>query len=244
MAGIDIADPLLDPARDPLWHRIDAVDLDRLGGAYPFSARLAAENGWTESYAARVMEEYKRFCYLAVRAGHPVVPSESVDQAWHLHLGFSRHYWESFCAEALGMDLHHSPADNGDADDVARHRDLYAETLNSYQGLSGEVPPPDIWPAADTQFSDKTDRRRVNPRDYLIIRRPPKGLLWALQIALVFGALYCLWRGDITGALIVGAVTATLAIYRARTDNEWKTKPWRDGDDGDVGTGGCSSRGV
>ena len=60
--------------------------------------RLASENGWSREYAVRVMQEYRRFAFLAVAAGHPVSPSDAVDQAWHLHLVYTRSYWDEFCA--------------------------------------------------------------------------------------------------------------------------------------------------
>ncbi|MCA9199582.1 MAG: hypothetical protein KDA87_18695, partial [Planctomycetales bacterium] len=81
-----------------------------------FAARLARENSWTHAYANRVVLEYKRFCILAVAAGHPVTPSEHVDQAWHLHLTYSRSYWQRFCPDALRMDLHHEPTAGGMAE--------------------------------------------------------------------------------------------------------------------------------
>src|SRR5690242_10295867 len=71
---------------DPLWIRIAGFLLDDPEAKMPFSCRLARDNGWSHDYACRVIAEYKRFCYLALVAGHPVTPSEEVDQAWHLHL--------------------------------------------------------------------------------------------------------------------------------------------------------------
>lgn len=244
MATLEPITPPVDPSDDPLWHGIDAVDFDELGTPYSFARRLADENGWTPNYAARVIDEYKRFCYLAVRAGHAVVPSDAIDQVWHLHLAFSDHYWRVFCGEVLGMDLHHCPANGGDPEDAADHRESYAETIRSYVRLSGELPPTDIWPDTETQFGPGVAMRRVNPADYLIIRRPPKGLLWALQVALIFAILYFLYQANFTMAIVLGIATVGLALYRDRTDNRWKIKPWRDGDDGGVGTGGCSSRGI
>jgi hypothetical protein len=67
MVASEIENPDLDPSQDPLWHRIDAFDLEGVDPALPFSRRLARDNGWTPDYAARVVEEYKRFCYLAGR---------------------------------------------------------------------------------------------------------------------------------------------------------------------------------
>ncbi len=44
-----------------------------------------------------MFDEYRRFAFLAATAGHPVTPSDAVDQAWHLHLTYSRDYWDRFC---------------------------------------------------------------------------------------------------------------------------------------------------
>ncbi|MGI9500267.1 MAG: glycine-rich domain-containing protein [Geminicoccaceae bacterium] len=81
-------------ADDPLWHDIQDVQLDEPGAAFPFSTRLARENRWPHDYALLVIDEYKRFLYLMCRAGHPVTPSIEVDQAWHLHMLYTRSYWQ------------------------------------------------------------------------------------------------------------------------------------------------------
>src|SRR5687767_14035376 len=97
---------------DPLA-RILASDTDGDEVALPFAARLARENGWSRSYAERVIEEYKRFVFLAVSGtspsssgsseaqsardeGRKVCPSEDVDAAWHLHLTYTKSYWQKF----------------------------------------------------------------------------------------------------------------------------------------------------
>ena len=243
MVAREFQNPDLDPSQDPLWHRIDAFDFNQLDTTLPFSQRLARDNGWTPDYAARVVEEYKRFCYLAVRTGHAVVPPDQIDQAWHLHLSYSHDYWDRFCAKVLCADLHHSPARYSATEDADRLRDTYAATMQSYERLSGERPPPDIWPIAELLFADTEAMRRVNAKDYMIVRRPPKGLLWVAQTALIFATLYFLWQGAIATAFFVGAATAAIAILRDNTDNKWITKPWRDGDDDGTGTSGGNIRG-
>ena len=52
-----------------LWARLEALDLDAPGALFPFSARLARDNGWSRGYATRVIDEYKRFAYLAMIGG-------------------------------------------------------------------------------------------------------------------------------------------------------------------------------
>ncbi len=84
-----------------LWQRLEAFELNDSEADFCFSTRLAQENGWSEAFARRVIREYKRFLYLAKSAGHPVTPSDQVDQAWHLHLCYTRSYWNELCANVL-----------------------------------------------------------------------------------------------------------------------------------------------
>jgi len=69
-----------------LYKRIQAFALDRPDSQLSFSQRLAKDNGWSLGYTQRAIEEYKKFIFLAVAAGHPVTPSDQIDQVWHLHL--------------------------------------------------------------------------------------------------------------------------------------------------------------
>ena len=92
-----------------LWERLRAFEIDDVQSDLRFSDRLAKENDWSKSYTRRVIEEYKRFIYLCRAAGHPVTPSEEIDQAWHLHLCYTRSYWDEMCGEILGAPVHHGP---------------------------------------------------------------------------------------------------------------------------------------
>ena len=129
------------PARTrdhPVWAALSAYRIGPDDAALPFAARLARENGWTTAHAERVIEEYHRFCFLAVTAAHPVTPSDAVDQAWHLHLTYTRDYWERFCPDVLGRPLHHGPTAGGAAEG---HRFFaqYADTLASYEAAKRTV---------------------------------------------------------------------------------------------------------
>ncbi|MCZ2344047.1 MAG: TIGR04222 domain-containing membrane protein [Bacteroidales bacterium] len=155
----------------PTWQPIAAFELDDVDQpALPFAARLARENGWTRRYAERVIQEYKRFAFLAVTAG-PVCPSEDVDQAWHLHLTYTRSYWKRFCGEVLGAPLHHEPTKGGPAESD-KHRRMYERTLQVYQQAFGEQPPNDIWPAIAERFAPASRFVRVDrDRNWVIPKR-------------------------------------------------------------------------
>ena len=151
-----------EPLRDvALLERILAYDPDKPGIAMPFSKRLAQENGWTHAYALAVISEYKRFVYLACISKHEVVPSDEVDQVWHLHLAHSRDYWLDFCDKVLQRQLHHDPAEGGTSDE-AQFTFNYKRTLTLYQTIFGKAPPPAIWPPAPIRFAYGADRKRVN----------------------------------------------------------------------------------
>jgi hypothetical protein len=49
------------PHDDQLRARIQAFSPDEPGVVFPFSTRLAHENGWSRAFARRVMDEYRRF---------------------------------------------------------------------------------------------------------------------------------------------------------------------------------------
>jgi len=133
-----------------LWQRIDEMRIEPPGAAITFTAKLARGNGWDRQLAEAVVQEYRRFLYLAATADGPVSPSQAVDKAWHLHLTFSRHYWDVLCGEILQRPLHHDPSLGGAAED-ARHEHQYARTLNLYRDTFGQEPPPAIWPVPGTR---------------------------------------------------------------------------------------------
>jgi hypothetical protein len=99
-----------------------------------------------------------------------VTPSDAVDQAWHLHLTYSRDYWERFCPEVLGRPLHHEPTAGG-PDQKQLHFEQYARTLRSYELAFGQASPADIWPTAVRSLVEDSKARRVHPRDGFILSR-------------------------------------------------------------------------
>lgn len=158
-------------AQRQLWKRIESFSLDDPESRLTFTRRLARENGWSLGYAVRVVDEYKRFAMLAMTACHTVTPSEEVDQAWHLHMVYTRSYWDDFCGETLGRPLHHGPTKGGGAEN-AKHDDLYRRTLASYQQTFGQAAPADIWPAAEQRFGDDLHWQRVNLARNWVIPKP------------------------------------------------------------------------
>ncbi|WP_128892856.1 hypothetical protein [Erythrobacter sp. HKB08] len=169
-----------------LWQRLAAYEIGPEQATLSFRDRLARENRWDSAFADRVIGEYKRFCYLARTAGHEVTPSDAVDQAWHLHLTYSRDYWQRFCPEVLGAELHHGPTAGGQAERT-RYYDQYAATLKSYEDAFGEPPPADIWPGAARRFGVDPKGVRVNPADVMILPRKV-----AYAIIALFGAAFAL----------------------------------------------------
>lgn len=106
--------------------------------------RLQAEHRWTPALTLRALEEYRRFLVLAATGGFPVTPSKLVDEVWHLHLTFTRDYWERL-TPLLPAPLHHEAA-NGQPGDAAHYADQYLSTLNLYAETFGTQPPADLWP--------------------------------------------------------------------------------------------------
>ncbi|MEZ6120657.1 MAG: TIGR04222 domain-containing membrane protein [Pirellulaceae bacterium] len=154
-----------------LWQKLQQFSIDPVGARFRFAAKLARENGWNRIYTARVIEEYRRFLFLAAIAQHPVSPSEQVDQAWHLHLTYTKSYWNDLCKNVLRRELHHEPSTGTDFDTEKMH-DWYARTLVSYEKTFGAKPPEDIWPPRDRHLKEM-HYRRINMNSNWVIPCPP-----------------------------------------------------------------------
>ena len=159
------------PCQHDLWDRILAHRFDDPAARLTFTGRLARENGWTIGYAVRVVDEYRRFVFLAMTAGHPVTPSEDVDQAWHLHLAYTRDYWETFCRDVLDAPLHHGPT-RGGAAEADRYDQQYRRTLATYETVFDQRPPVDIWPLPAQRFGADLAWRRVNVARHWVVPKP------------------------------------------------------------------------
>lgn len=158
-------------AHEVLLQKIEAFQFDQHNTLLRFSQRLARENGWTEDFALRVIEEYKRFVFLAMVAGHKVTPSDQVDQAWHLHLTYTRSYWEDLCGKVLKTPLHHGPTRGGQSESL-KFNDWYGRTLASYKTWFNALPPDDIWPDSKTRFGRDANFTRINTLSHWVVPKP------------------------------------------------------------------------
>jgi hypothetical protein len=152
------------------------MKIDPPGATTRFQHRLEQYNKWTDAFADRVTKEYRRFLYLAARAGHPVTPSDTVDQAWHLHLIYTRHYWQELCDKILGFQLHHEPSAGGTVENNKFERQ-YEQTIASYKATFGQAPPADIWPVREPA------KPRAFGRSLLVAGGTVAGLAIALKVA-------------------------------------------------------------
>ena len=153
-----------------LWQRIQSHRFDEPEQGTDMVRRIAHEQSWDQSTANRVIEEYRRYCFLSCVSGSPMTPSDAVDEVWHLHLIHTRDYWQQFCAQVLQRDLHHMPTRGGSAE-VDKHRLQYARTLGAYESYFGPAPH-DLWPPSHVQFAPKPVLHRVDKKRHWIIRRP------------------------------------------------------------------------
>ena len=111
----------MNPAEQNLYKRICNFNLDTPISIFPFSHKLSWEYRWSEIYTIRVIQEYKKFVFLAMVADHVVSPSTPVDRVWHLHLLYTHSYWDKFCGEVLNKPLHHSPSLGGKEEGLKYH---------------------------------------------------------------------------------------------------------------------------
>ncbi|MFN0060599.1 MAG: glycine-rich domain-containing protein [Planctomycetota bacterium] len=226
------------PSELTLWEKLSTFQIGPEDCALSFVDRLARENGWSRKFARNVVDEYKRFLLLAVSAGHPVTPSDAVDQAWHLHLTYSDSYWNELCPHVLGRALHHGPT-RGGANEDEKYRDWYARTLSSYRRIFGTDPPTAVWPDVAARFQNADAFQRVNTSEHFLIRRGATAKVGILAgLALIAGCTAGEWP---FAPLILGAFIAiTLLTLVSRG---WRKRDGSGcGDAGATGAaGGCGA---
>lgn len=154
--------------RNPeLWARLQAFEFDGQGSA-PFSVKLARAEGWDAGLTARVIEEYRKFLYLTQVSHTQVTPSEAVDAAWHMHMTYTRTYWDALCGEVLGKPLHHEPC-AGD-EEMPRYRDQFHETRLLYASEFEQEPPREIWGSdAPLQRPPLRDKNGITGEGLLVL---------------------------------------------------------------------------
>ena len=177
-----------------IWERVQNFSIDSPDAKLSFSDRLARENHWSLAYSIRVIDEYKKFMFLAVTSGHVVTPSDQVDQAWHLHMVYTRSYWQDFCGNILQQEIHHGPTQGG-ASERVKFENLYERTKETYFKKFGVNPPTDIWPSTEERFSSH-QHRRIDLKNYWVIPRPRfdaifryENLIWFPAVGLPMGLI-------------------------------------------------------
>ncbi len=203
-----------------LYRRIVEFDIDGEPAEFSFTRRLARENGWSIDFAYRVVGEYKRFLFLLVAAGHPVTPSDQVDQAWHLHLAYTKSYWERLCGEVVGQPLHHVPTVGG-AEEAQKFDHWYKRTLQRYEQFFGHPPPSDIWPSPAVRFGDDLHFRRVNTRRNWVFRNPIRTRRRLSTVIAQIGL-----TGLLGGGAVVATSTSSIATHRGESSSEGWDWQW------------------
>lgn len=185
-----------------LWQRLQGFEFDDPAVESRFSERLARENRWSKKFAQRVLEEYRRFLFLSVAAGHPVAPSEVVDRAWHLHLIYTESYWTEMCGRVLQRPLHHWPSKGG-FEEQSKLGDWYSKTLASYERHFGEKPPADLWPRANGE-QPTVQVVHIDADKYWLIPKASWRFVPSKVTISLLVCMICLVLGCVPNFMIVG----------------------------------------
>lgn len=215
-----------------LWDSILGFELDEPGTQLTFAARLSRENGWANHYTNRVIDEYKKFIFLCCISPTPVTPSDPVDQAWHLHLTYTKSYWNELCRDTLKREIHHNPTKGGKSE-RQKFSSLYKGLHEIYREQFGYHPPEDIWQDNKTRFSD-TDFERVNMAQHWVIKKPSVKLSrFTREILMVALAMVCMQASGFGFVFLFIIIMVLSHIFNKKNGGK--------GGSGSSGSGSCSS---
>ncbi|RYJ42714.1 glycine-rich domain-containing protein [Flavobacterium beibuense] len=230
-----------------LWDKISNFRLDDPDASFTFSARLARENGWTTEYTKRVIEEYRKFTFLCCVSKSSVTPSDPVDQAWHLHLTYTKSYWIDFCRNTLQREIHHNPTKGGSSE-RKKFNNSYCELHTMYNKMFGCNPPQDIWQDNKTRFT-QINFQRISIDNYWLIKKPSLLAQKLLKLSVVSIVIIISIQASGNGIplpviIIIVIIIALINAFRKRggkgdSDSGCTTSSCS----GDSCNSGCSSHG-
>lgn len=201
-----------------LWKKIEAFNLDEKNAKLTFSQRLARENNWSLDFSKKVIQEYKKFIYLCCISNTPITPSDSVDQAWHLHLTYTRSYWKKLCSETIHKEIHHNPTKGG-SEEKEKFIDCYDVTFEVYKSEFNDNPPDSIWLNNEKRFG-KRNFKRINVDSFWLIKKPTINYSSALKLIIagvLLPSLFIQAESDSTifSLVVTGCFVAIILLIKA-----------------------------
>jgi hypothetical protein len=202
-----------------LWNKIKNFKFEQPGTIVTYAHKLAKQNNWTPYFTEKVIEEYKKFIFLCCISPSGASPSQTVDEAWHLHLTYTRSYWQHLCKNILGKELHHYPSKGG-PEEKLRHEKWYKETLLLYEEVFAVAPDPNIW-LRPKEPADEIEEVNFSPA------QPNSPWLYFFFFFFIFIATSdgLVFPFSLTGPqfLLVYLIHGVVVFFQAKSFlNEWK----------------------
>lgn len=80
---------------------------------------------WSRYQIECIIDDYKKFMYIAASSDESCTPSKLVDIIWHEHILFTRDYINHWCGKVLKKVIHHDP---GTPDEQPKFKSAYEKT--------------------------------------------------------------------------------------------------------------------
>lgn len=121
-----------------LWHRLEGYSFHERPLTQSLVDRLVEETGHPVDVCYTLVEEYRRFMYLAGSSSENLAPSPIVDMVWQMHTEDTVAYYEDFCPRILGRTIYRPEGDSApppfqDDPDYIRTLEYYAQEFGRPQ---------------------------------------------------------------------------------------------------------------
>lgn len=138
---------------NPIWKQLENFTFNASNQLENYTKKLAQRAKWTTPFTNEVIEEYKKFLFLAATEKCILVPPPPVDLAWKMHIEYFPLSWKNICSQILGIKLKRAnPPKENDDDPPFPRTVYYNQTLKIYSRVFHTWPSATLWPTSEEWF--------------------------------------------------------------------------------------------
>ncbi|MBO9636348.1 MAG: hypothetical protein J7578_24815 [Chitinophagaceae bacterium] len=200
---------------NPIWKKLESCSFDSQGSTVRFHEMLARRGKWSTDFTTEVIEDYRKFLFLAATTKEILIPPPAVDLAWDINIHYFKSDWNELSKDIQLLKLRRIIPDSEDNKEPQWSYDNYNRTLELYHNIFHSWPDGRIWPTPREWFHPEIWIRGKSGKS--LIRIPVKPIYVLLIFWAFASPLYTSFKWSlIPMGLVPALMVANGKLYGVR----------------------------